>query len=58
VHIAILIVHHLRKAASDGDVQDKISGTLGLTGAADTFLVLDGAKSGMTLEAAAETSWS
>jgi RecA-family ATPase len=46
LHVAILIVHHLRKAGSDGDAQDKISGTLGLTGAADSFLVLDGTKPG------------
>jgi len=50
LHVAILIVHHLRKAASDGDAQDKISGTLGLTGAADTFLVLDSGPNGVTLE--------
>lgn len=50
LHVAILIVHHLRKAASDGDAQDKISGTLGLSGAADTFLVLDGTPNGVTLE--------
>jgi len=42
--IAIVVVHHLRKADAD-DAFDTISGTLGLTGAPDTILVLkrDGA---------------
>lgn len=38
-NICILIVHHLRKSESD-DIMDNISGTLGLTGAADGTLVL------------------
>jgi AAA domain/RepB DNA-primase from phage plasmid len=37
--IAIVVVHHLRKADSD-DAFDTISGTLGLTGAPDTIMVL------------------
>ena len=37
--IAIVLVHHLRKADSD-DPFDTVSGTLGLTGAPDTILVL------------------
>jgi len=37
--IAIGLVHHLRKADAD-DAFDTISGTLGLTGAPDTILVL------------------
>jgi hypothetical protein len=37
--ITVLIVHHLRKAAID-DPLDAISGSAGLTGAADTILVL------------------
>lgn len=37
--IAIVLVHHLRKAEAD-DVFDTVSGTLGLTGAPDTILVL------------------
>jgi hypothetical protein len=42
--IAIVVVHHLRKAEAD-DPFDTISGTLGLTGAPDSILVLrrDGA---------------
>jgi hypothetical protein len=37
--IAIVLVHHLRKAEAD-DAFDTVSGTLGLTGAPDTVLVL------------------
>ena len=37
--VAIVIVHHLRKAEAD-DAFDTISGTLGLTGAPDTILVI------------------
>jgi hypothetical protein len=37
--VAIIVVHHLRKADSD-DAFDTISGTLGLTGAPDTIMVL------------------
>jgi DNA-binding transcriptional ArsR family regulator len=38
-HLALVIVHHLRKMGSD-DVFDEVSGTLGLTGGADTTIVL------------------
>ncbi|MCH8811341.1 MAG: AAA family ATPase, partial [Gemmatimonadetes bacterium] len=37
--IAIMIVHHLRKAEAD-DALDTVSGSTGLTGAADTTLIL------------------
>ena len=37
--VAFVVIHHLRKADSD-DAFDTISGTLGLTGAVDTLLVL------------------
>jgi hypothetical protein len=37
--VAIVVAHHTRKADAD-DVFDTVSGTLGLTGAADTILVL------------------
>lgn len=37
--IAIVVVHHTRKAAAD-DVFDTVSGTLGLTGSADSILIL------------------
>ena len=38
-NIAVIVVHHLRKMASDVPI-DLVSGTLGLTGAADTILIL------------------
>jgi DNA-binding transcriptional ArsR family regulator len=38
-HLALVIVHHLRKMGSD-DVFDEVSGTLSLTGGADTTIVL------------------
>jgi hypothetical protein len=37
--IAIVVVHHLRKADAD-DAFDTVSGTLGLTGAPDSILIL------------------
>lgn len=37
--LAVVVVHHLRKAAAD-DPFDTVSGTLGLSGAPDTILVL------------------
>ena len=39
--IAVLVVHHQRKMAGDDSVYDSISGTLGLSGAADTLLILE-----------------
>lgn len=47
-HVSILIVHHTRKAAAD-DPGDTISGTLGLSGAADAWLVLAGTPTARTL---------
>ena len=47
--IAIVIVHHLRKAAAEGDPFEAISGTMGLSGAADTALILNRGGSGTTL---------
>jgi hypothetical protein len=38
--LGIVINHHLRKASSEDDVFDDVSGTLGLTGAADTIIVM------------------
>jgi hypothetical protein len=38
--VALVIVHHLRKAAAEDPI-DQLSGTLGLGGAADTILVLE-----------------
>jgi hypothetical protein len=38
--VGIVLNHHLRKAASEDDAFDDVSGTLGLTGAADTCIVM------------------
>src|SRR5262249_4313521 len=46
--ITILVVHHTRKCTSEDPVEE-ISGTLGLAGAADAFLVLKKASAGATL---------
>lgn len=42
--ILVLVVHHLRKMADDSDPHNRISGTNGIMGAADTSLVLSRAK--------------
>lgn len=42
--ILVLLVHHLRKMADDSDPHNRISGTNGIMGAADTSLVLSRAK--------------
>jgi hypothetical protein len=39
--VAIVVVHHLRKSAGEGDPFDKVSGTLGLSGGADTVMIVD-----------------
>jgi len=39
-HVPILLIHHLRKSGAD-DIMDTVSGSLGLTGAADSILILD-----------------
>ena len=46
--IAIVVIHHTRKMAAD-DQLEAVSGTNGLTGAADTILVLDRKSEGVTL---------
>lgn len=45
-NIAVVLVHHLRKMGDDGDPFARISGTTGVTGAADTMLVLTKEKRG------------
>jgi RecA-family ATPase len=48
--VAIVLVHHLRKAEAD-DVFDTISGTLGLSGAPDTIMIIQRSNTGTTLHA-------
>lgn len=43
LHIAILLIHHLRKQKDD-DPMNMVSGTTGITGAADSSFVLDKSK--------------
>jgi len=38
--LGIVVNHHLRKMSSEDDAFDDVSGTLGLTGAADTIIVM------------------
>jgi RecA-family ATPase len=48
--VAVVLVHHLRKAEAD-DAFDTVSGTLGLTGAPDTVIVIRRDSRGTTLHA-------
>lgn len=45
-NVALLLVHHLRKMADDSDPFNRISGTNGIMGAADTTMVLTKEKRG------------
>lgn len=48
--VAIVVVHHTRKSnGADADPFEKVSGTLGLSGAADTTVILDRDGNGATL---------
>lgn len=49
--VAIVVVHHLRKQTSEDDPLDMVSGSTGLTGSADTIVVLDRKAAGVTLYA-------
>jgi hypothetical protein len=49
LNVAIAIVHHVRKSGSDVDPFEKVSGTLGLSGAADAVLIVDKDSKGETL---------
>ncbi|WP_018260557.1 AAA family ATPase [Methylobacterium sp. WSM2598] len=48
--IAVVVVHHTRKMAAE-DPFETVSGTNGITGAADTILILDRGSQGTTLYA-------
>lgn len=48
--VAIVLVHHARKLEADDDF-DTVSGTLGLTGAVDTILLLKKTTNGVRLKA-------
>jgi hypothetical protein len=48
-HIAIVVAHHLRKAAAD-DPFDRVSGTYGLVGAADTVIVIEDTPNGKVFD--------
>jgi len=45
LNIALVVAHHVRKLEAD-DLIDKVSGTHGLTGAADTIIVIERASGG------------
>lgn len=51
LNIAIVVIHHMRKAAADFDPFDTVSGTLGLSGAADSVMILNRDGQGTTLYA-------
>lgn len=40
-HIALVLVHHLNKSKDSSDPYDRVSGSTGLMGAADTTIMLD-----------------
>lgn len=40
--LAIVCVHHLRKSVGEGDYFERISGSMGITGACDSVMVLQG----------------
>lgn len=43
-HVAIVAVHHTRKATDESDVFNEVSGSTGLTGAADAILIVKRAR--------------
>jgi hypothetical protein len=49
LNLAILIVHHTRKSREDTDPFERISGTMGLSGGADTIMILSRDTNGTTL---------
>lgn len=51
LHLAVIVVHHVRKGGSEIDPFEQVSGTMGLTGAADTTIILDRNGQGCSLYA-------
>jgi len=47
-NLAIVCVHHLRKSMADGDYFERISGSMGITGACDSVMVLQGKRGDAT----------
>ena len=43
--IAVLVVHHLKKSANEQDDFERISGSMGITGAADSVMMIKGKRS-------------
>lgn len=41
-NMAVVCVHHLRKSMADGDYFERISGSMGITGACDSVMVMQG----------------
>lgn len=47
--VGIIVIHHTRKSGAESDPFEKVSGTLGLSGAADSTVILDRDQNGTTL---------
>jgi hypothetical protein len=50
-NISIIVVHHMRKAGANSDPFDTVNGTLGLSGAADSVMIINRDGQGPTLYA-------
>lgn len=48
--VALIVVHHTRKATDDKDVFNEVSGSTGLTGAADAILILKRSRKALDAE--------
>jgi len=46
--ISLLVIHHVRKSYAE-DIVDSVSGTAGITGAADGWLIMEKTQTGATL---------
>jgi hypothetical protein len=49
LNLAIVVVHHNRKSREESDPFEKVSGTMGLSGGADTIIILSRDGNGTTL---------